>query len=89
MVQTRMCIHALALSQRSTPRAVKWFTVDPDREQLNDANTAEQPAIVEEQQWHAPAFATMIGLMYDHLARVRPALRGVCCTPADTTPGYV
>jgi hypothetical protein len=49
----------------------------------------EQQAIIDEVKRHAPSLAMMLQLTYGHVAEARPALRGICCTPADTSPGYV
>jgi uncharacterized FlaG/YvyC family protein len=50
---------------------------------------AEQQAITDELKRHIPVFAAMIQLAHEHIMDQRPALRGVCCTPGDTSPRYV
>jgi hypothetical protein len=49
----------------------------------------EQQAIIDEVKRHAPSLAMMLQLTYEHVAEARPGLRGVCCTPADTSPRYI
>jgi hypothetical protein len=49
----------------------------------------EQRALVDELKRHAPPFAAMIQLTYEHVIDQRIEMRGVCCTPADTSPRYV
>jgi hypothetical protein len=49
----------------------------------------EQRVVIDELKRHAPAFAAMIELAYEHVSDQRIAMRGVCCTSADTSPRYI
>jgi hypothetical protein len=49
----------------------------------------EQRVLVDELKRHAPAFAAMIELTYEHVIDQRIAMRGICCTPADTSARYI
>jgi hypothetical protein len=51
----------------------------------------EQRALVNELKRHAPAFAAMIELTYEHVSDQRVALRGRCCsgTPVEGEYRYI
>jgi hypothetical protein len=57
-----------------------------------DANAdwvAECEAVAVELARHLASPTIVHQLLYQHVIDTRPALRGVCCTPADTSARYV